>query len=47
MISCMGRSAWDTEKRITVWVDDSVEGLTPGMAGGRYRCRACGERLIL
>ncbi|MFE0852135.1 competence protein CoiA family protein [Streptomyces mutabilis] len=43
----MGRSAWDTERRATVWVDDGVEGLPSGMAGGRYRCRACGERLVL
>ncbi|MFJ6438774.1 competence protein CoiA family protein [Streptomyces sp. NPDC091416] len=43
----MGRSAWNTASRTTVWVDDGVEGLPPGMAGGRYRCRACGEPLIL
>ncbi|MFJ8752206.1 hypothetical protein ACIREO_23160 [Streptomyces sp. NPDC102441] len=43
----MGRSAWDSETKKAVWVDDDIEGLPPGMAGGRYRCRACGEWLIL
>lgn len=43
----MGRSAWDTEAKKTVWADDDIEGLPPGMADGRYRCRVCGEWLIL
>lgn len=47
MIRGMGRSAWDTESRTTIWVDDGVEGLPPGMADGRYLCRACREKLIL
>ncbi|WP_331757202.1 competence protein CoiA family protein (plasmid) [Streptomyces sp. NBC_01544] len=47
MIRVMGRSAWDTESRTTIWVDDGVGGLPPGMAEGRYLCRACREKLIL
>ncbi|ATM24651.1 hypothetical protein SMD44_p10152 (plasmid) [Streptomyces alboflavus] len=30
-----------------MWSGDGITSLPPGMAGGRYRCRACRERLIL
>ncbi|MFF9076056.1 hypothetical protein ACF1A9_27770 [Streptomyces sp. NPDC014872] len=43
----MGRSAWDKEAKKVVWADDDIKGLPPGLAGGRYRCRACREWLIL
>ncbi|WP_436586796.1 hypothetical protein [Streptomyces albus] len=30
-----------------VWLADGVTGLPAGLAGGRYRCQACRERLVL
>ncbi|MFJ7280270.1 hypothetical protein [Kitasatospora sp. NPDC098663] len=40
---------WVYDQVTKRWVDLSlgVAGLEPGEAGGRYRCRACRERLVL
>ncbi|MCX4481693.1 competence protein CoiA [Streptomyces cellulosae] len=43
----MGTSAWDTETKRPIHVDQGVEGLPIGLAGGRYLCRACRDPLIL
>lgn len=43
----MGASAWDTTTKRPIHVDQGVEGLPIGLAGGRYLCRACAEPLIL
>ncbi|MEU0343781.1 hypothetical protein ABZ092_33710 [Streptomyces bobili] len=47
MITVMGASAWDTETKRPIHVDQGVEGLPIGLAGGRYLCRACTDPLIL
>ncbi|MEU4507621.1 hypothetical protein [Streptomyces sp. NPDC024089] len=42
----MGASAWDTETKKPIYVDQGVEGLPIGLADGRYLCRACADPLI-
>ena len=43
----MGDRAWDRISQRVIELPGGTVGLEPGLAGGRYGCRACGQPLIL